>query len=219
MTGLKGKTGLKAPKETRHSSTRRARKDGGNGRCYVFSAILLGGQHTYTDMPLCTGTLNHLIVNNLDEIKLIIYVVVYSRLSTTWKIIDFGGTSNGSSIRSYSTSGCGGTQGYRAPELLKDESKYSTQSDIWAIGCILFELQARRRAFPSGDWQIHDWAKEEREMEIPVVPGTLCLLKTRAAEKKLLNKMLHRNWRKRPSAQKVEQKLESHRKAWYFQKE
>ena len=39
-----------------------------------------------------------------------------------------------------------GTPGYRAPELL-NESRYTNKVDVWAMGCILYELVTGRKAF------------------------------------------------------------------------
>ena len=37
---------------------------------------------------------------------------------------------------------------YRAPELILACTKYSDSIDIWAVGCILFELVTRTPMFP-----------------------------------------------------------------------
>jgi serine/threonine protein kinase len=42
-----------------------------------------------------------------------------------------------------------GSVGYRAPELLKEGGEYTQAVDIWAMGCILFEVATGRKAFPS----------------------------------------------------------------------
>jgi serine/threonine protein kinase len=45
------------------------------------------------------------------------------------------------------TSGSRGSPGYRAPELVREMAQYSTKTDIWSLGCILYELVTYRRAF------------------------------------------------------------------------
>ena len=41
-----------------------------------------------------------------------------------------------------------GTASYRAPELITGEKlTYTRQVDIWAIGCIFFELAFNRKSF------------------------------------------------------------------------
>ena len=46
------------------------------------------------------------------------------------------------------TATCVGTPYYMSPELFRGEA-YGGKSDAWALGCVLFELVARRRAFQS----------------------------------------------------------------------
>ena len=40
---------------------------------------------------------------------------------------------------------------YRAPELLLGETNYSTEVDVWSLGCILLELLTRKTSFNYGD--------------------------------------------------------------------
>lgn len=44
-----------------------------------------------------------------------------------------------------------GTPNYRAPELIKKNGLYCTGVDIWAVGCIAFELIIGRAIFSSGN--------------------------------------------------------------------
>jgi serine/threonine protein kinase len=54
----------------------------------------------------------------------------------------------GSSRRAHTTIYSRGTSSYRAPELLREtQSKYTNKVYMWAIGCILYELVLRQRAF------------------------------------------------------------------------
>jgi serine/threonine protein kinase len=39
-----------------------------------------------------------------------------------------------------------GTLPYQSPEVLMGE-KYNQKTDVWALGCILYELVTKRRAF------------------------------------------------------------------------
>jgi serine/threonine protein kinase len=78
-------------------------------------------------------------------------VVLFSRSDKVWKITDFGFTTVDRSGEAIHTVHCRGTVGYRAPELLKDDSNYTKSVDIWAIGCILYEVATRKMAFPSED--------------------------------------------------------------------
>ena len=42
-----------------------------------------------------------------------------------------------------------GTPCYMAPELFQDGSTHSTASDLWALGCVLYECAAGRPPFVS----------------------------------------------------------------------
>jgi serine/threonine protein kinase len=79
-------------------------------------------------------------------------VVLYSGEYQAWKIADFGLTSEGTSKRAHTTRYAHGTSSYRSPELIENE-KYTNKVDIWAIGCILYELIFKTKAF-SEDWAV-----------------------------------------------------------------
>ena len=42
-----------------------------------------------------------------------------------------------------------GTPSYMAPELFQDGATHSTASDLWALGCVLYECSAGRPPFAS----------------------------------------------------------------------
>lgn len=44
-----------------------------------------------------------------------------------------------------------GTPEYMAPEQIRDSSDVDQRADLWALGCILYELVCHRRAFGGGD--------------------------------------------------------------------
>ena len=72
-----------------------------------------------------------------------------------------------------------GTPGYRAPELLlpnyqltgSDNSRFSKKSDIWALGCILYELAFKTKAFPR-DINVFEYAHHKRRVDIHDLPMT-----------------------------------------------
>jgi len=72
-------------------------------------------------------------------------------------IADFGLARNLNSLSGHYTS-CVVTLWYRSPELLLGTKKYTTQVDIWSIGCIMAELILGTPLFP-GD-------KEPRQCEL-----------------------------------------------------
>lgn len=82
-------------------------------------------------------------------------VVLFSRKDGTWKITDFGFTTEGTSNEPRPTTGSG-TPGYRAPELLKEDCDATNKVDIWGLGCILFEVANEKKAFGS-DIAVHEY--------------------------------------------------------------
>src|SRR5271155_1059326 len=82
-------------------------------------------------------------------------VVLYSHQQKTWKIADFGLTVEGSSKKAYTTQFARGTCSYRAPELLRASPTFNNKVDIWAMGCILYELVYATKAFPSDEELFH----------------------------------------------------------------
>jgi serine/threonine protein kinase len=50
-----------------------------------------------------------------------------------------------------------GTASYRAPEVLKYKS--NSRTDIFALGCIIFEIVTSRRLF-SSDWAVQEYAQK-----------------------------------------------------------
>ena len=82
-------------------------------------------------------------------------LVLYSSKSSVWKLADFGLSIEGSS-QNLPTKYSSGTPGYRAPELMDSNGNpamYNNKVDIWAMGCILYELATGIRPFKS-DWEV-----------------------------------------------------------------
>jgi serine/threonine protein kinase len=63
--------------------------------------------------------------------------------SQVWKLTDFAFSAAKMSLLLPER----GTSGYNAPELLADGRFSTSRSDIWALGCILYELATGRRLF------------------------------------------------------------------------
>src|SRR5271154_3681805 len=82
-------------------------------------------------------------------------VVLYS-FDVRWKLCDFGISAEATSRMARTSRYSHGTSCYRAPELLRQPAKYTNRSDLWALGCIIYELSADRTAF-DGDWAVHKY--------------------------------------------------------------
>ena len=106
------------------------------------------------------------MVFSLRSILANLVKVLFSANHCLWKIGDFGLTTEGSSRRLIQTEQARGTMCYRAPELLNDPPVFSTKVDIFALGCILFELVSKgKKAFIS-DYYIHEY-KSRKRLSIP----------------------------------------------------
>jgi serine/threonine protein kinase len=52
-----------------------------------------------------------------------------------------------------------GTQGYRAPEVLREDARYNNKADIFALGCILFEITIGKKLFRT-DWGVREYFQQ-----------------------------------------------------------
>jgi serine/threonine protein kinase len=105
--------------------------------------------------------------NGISLAMYILTVVLYSMNSSNWKIADFGFTTEGSSTRIIISKTGRGTQGYRAPEMIgEDDSQFNSRVDIWAFGCILFEVVNSKKAYKD-DFQARD--SKWYELKIPKI--------------------------------------------------
>ena len=93
--------------------------------------------------------------------------VLYSSNDGTWKIADFGLSSPGHTSQSVATLEGRGGPCYRPPELLREvpDPSYTKKLDIWAVGCILYEVCVGKKLF-SGDRATLIFALERKEVEV-----------------------------------------------------
>ena len=85
-----------------------------------------------------------------------------------WKLADFGLTTEGSSKTNRPTQYARGTPGYRAPELMDSEGSpgtYNNKVDVWAMGCILYELAIGNCPFKS-DWDVLKYSILRKNMDV-----------------------------------------------------
>jgi serine/threonine protein kinase len=112
----------------------------------------------------------------MDKLHSFLILVLYSKQYAKWKIADFGLTMEGHSALERTTI-CGrGTPGYRAPELLLlnyqpsgiEYSQFSKKSDIWALGCVLYEPLFARSPFVS-DFALRYHLMSAQTLNIPTL--------------------------------------------------
>jgi serine/threonine protein kinase len=138
---------------------------------------------------------------NLQRIFLI--QVLYSGGDRSWKIADFGITSPGTSKGRFSTVYSRGTPSYRAPELLAESPRFNSRSDIWALGCILFEMATKEKAFTE-DYSVREFAISGREFVIPVRKLSTFDEASARVIKKMITKMINPKISERPSARSLQ---------------
>jgi serine/threonine protein kinase len=97
-----------------------------------------------------------------------------------------------------------GTPGYRAPELLEEETPhFSTRSDIWALGCILHELNTGQRLF-SNDWQVSRYATGLGELSLTLPYDSESNFWQHHVAETVLE-LLHKDPKQRPNALEIYQ--------------
>jgi serine/threonine protein kinase len=128
-----------------------------------------------------------------------------------WKIADFGLTSAGTSKRAYTTIYSRGTCSYRAPELIADEkATYTNKVDIWAIGCILYELAFGKKAF-SDDLAVCQyslqWSASGEKMALPSTSDTIPHEGKMVFVSKIIRDTLTIDETRRPKAEDLHQRF------------
>jgi NIMA (never in mitosis gene a)-related kinase len=84
-----------------------------------------------------------------------------------------------------------GTPYYLSPELC-EEKPYNHKSDIWSLGCVLYELCTFKHPFE---------AKNQGQLIMRIVKGQFAPIPSRYTEglKIMVNMLLLKNYKKRPS--------------------
>src|SRR6266516_4167409 len=83
------------------------------------------------------------------------------------KVSDFGFSAEGISSRENATADARGTPGYRAPELISGQGgMFMNKVDIWAMGCILYELAFGKKMF-FNNWETMKYASEGESVDLP----------------------------------------------------
>ena len=139
-------------------------------------------------------------------------LVLYSKQDQAWKIADFGLTSEGTTGKAHTTRYSRGTPSYRAPELIRDEG-YGNKVDIWAIGCILYEAIFKSKAFMGGDWEVLQYANDnkfsENLIELPFKPDTVPDETRKEFLSKVIHDMLRLDPNKRPRADRLRERFKT----------
>ena len=96
-------------------------------------------------------------------------VVLYVKRQGQWKLADFGLSCEGTSGSLLLTHKCNGTSGYRAPEITQLTGYFNDKTDIWALGCILYELAFNKKRFSCDRevWAYYSETKNAVDIEQP----------------------------------------------------
>jgi len=148
--------------------------------------------------------------NGLQTLILILMIVLYSHIDKVWKIADFGIASTVTSRRAITTRYARGTDGFRAPELLLEPSKFTNKVDIWAMGCILYQIATRKQLFPT-DHFVRDFDHMDPKLDISdaLVPESAC-----PHLSECLRKILRNDSRQRPTVSFLNSLFESYCIIW-----
>jgi len=138
----------------------------GNVACKILADIALGLEFIHS---VCEVHRDIKPKNGTTPPVSFLILVLYSRNDVVWKIADFGVTSEGTSRRARTTDNSRGTGGYRAPELCQELSTYTNKVDIWALGCITYELLTRKRLFRE-DWNVMRYVDQGAKPPIELQP-------------------------------------------------
>ena len=109
----------------------------------------------------------------------------------------------GGSKLAYHTNSAHGTECYRAPELVSGiQAIVCMRSDIWALGCVIYELLSGARAFHHEAKVRAYYSNKETKLDDPWLPNDLSP-QSKAYIRILLKHTLARRWWKRPSAGEI----------------
>ena len=128
-------------------------------------------------------------------------IVLYSRQDHTWKLTDFGLTMDGSSQVGHVTRYSRGSECYRAPEILFG-NQYTNTVDIWAIGCVLFELVFGAKAFLN-DFAVSRYADSGQDFPVPPIPDDVSDESKRQFLTGVIRELLQIDGSRRPSARSL----------------
>lgn len=132
-------------------------------------------------------------------------IVLLSPHGRQWVISDFGYTCEGDSDKLTISRAGRGTESYRAPELMgPDTTRFSNKSDIFALGCIIFELASDNKAF-ANDYIVHYYGNGVREC--PKIPTLDRHNSSDRFLSLLIDSTLKVNWWERCSARDIEHEI------------
>lgn len=129
---------------------------------------------------------------------------------SAWQIADFGLTQEGASGISIVTGFSRGSEGYRGPEMVRGRSVVSQQTDIFALGCTIYEVITGKRLFPR-DYDLYEYM---HTAQLPQISSLEVDEHSNVYISELTKAMLDLNWRKRPSAADILEEIGDPESNW-----
>jgi serine/threonine protein kinase len=136
----------------------------------------------------------------------LIPLVLFSLRDHRWKLADFGTASQATSKGLNTTRLSRGTSSYRAPEILREDARYNNKADIFALGCIIYEIVTCRKLFAS-DFAVWEYAMKKDPLLPRIWPD--CVIGSPFhVLGRLADELVEIEVSKRPGATEVARKLE-----------
>jgi len=118
-----------------------------------------------------------------------------------WKIADFAFATPGASNPELYSLEVRGTTCYRAPELIL-QHMFTRKVDIWALGCILYEMVTGHVLFQE-DFYVRQYAAGNSQVELPPLPWPHSAPQAQAQIQQCLADCLNRHPAARPTAENL----------------
>jgi serine/threonine protein kinase len=131
--------------------------------------------------------------------KFLILLVLLSLRHNAWQVSDFGLTQQGTSRIARYTHHGRGTEGYRGPEMVRGLPLVSRQTDIFSLGCIVYELATGCQLFKR-DYDLFEFMSARQR---PFIAGLQMDDRSRRILVPMMYGMLEVDWWKRPAAQDI----------------
>ena len=136
--------------------------------------------------------------------------VLYSSKDRLWKLTDYGCMMEDSSAISVKTPDIMAPV-YYAPELVRQRQSFDNKIDIWAFGCVLFEMTTRQQKF-RGEGELRKYMVHPGEImvfELDYCEVNDDIVTSVKWVEGLINEMLQVDFNRRPSADSVLKKMDT----------
>ena len=138
------------------------------------------------------------------------YQVLFSARDSKRKVTDFGFNVEERFRREVTNKASLETVGlYRAPELLKDGHRHDSSADMWAMGCIVYEMMTRSKAFQD-DRTVRDYPNSVPPLTIsfPVDCSISETIQRVASLNSIINDLVQVEVNKRLTAQTLVERID-----------